>query len=111
MTPDEIEAAKARMKAATDKRLAKVAAFYDEELAEKSIEGYSEEDKVRCREIMKKACGNQKEIAAFLAKDTEGKYPKEWKLALLNTFREKDFVDVTCDFLEENCILSVPYAA
>lgn len=110
MTPDEIAAAKARMQAATDKRLAKVAAFYDEELAEKAIEGYSEDDKVRCREIMKKACANQKEIAAFLAKDTEGKYPKEWKLALLNTLRDKDYVDVTCDFLEENCILSVPYA-
>ncbi len=110
MTREEATAAKEKLQMATEKRLAKVAAFYDEQLAEKAIEGYSEADKVRCREIMKQACGNLKEIAAFLGKDTEGKYPKEWKLALLNTFREKDYVELTCDYLEENCVLCVPYA-
>ena len=66
--------------------------FYDEEVAERAIVGYSEEEKVRCREIMKLSCGNMQEVANFLAKDPEGRYPHEWKLAILNTLQEKDYI-------------------
>lgn len=109
MTQEQMDCAQKRLNDAVEKRQAKVAGFYDEALAEKSMEGYSEEDKVRCREILKQACGNIGEIAAFLAKDPQGKYPTEWKLALLNSLAEKDYTDTSCALLEENCEMTAAY--
>lgn len=106
---EEIELGRQKTDAAANKRLAKVAAFYNEEVAEKAIEGFSEEDKVRCREIMKQACGNQKAMADFLARPTEGKYPESFKLAILNSMREKDYLDTTADTLVEYCLQAAPY--
>lgn len=110
LTPEQLVESETRLNEAVASRFQKVEAFYDEVLAEKAIEGYTEEEKVRCREIMKLACGNMHEIAEFLAKDCEGRYPHEWKLAILNTLRKKDYVDVTCKILEEHCEMTVPYA-
>lgn len=110
LTPEQVVESEMRVEEAAASLAKKVEAFYDAEVAEKAIEGYTEEEKIRCREIMKLACGNMHEIAKFLAKDPEGKYPHEWKLAILNTLYEKDFVDVTCKILEEHCEMTAPYA-
>lgn len=106
---EEIELGRKKTDAAAAKRLAKVAAFYNEEVAEKAIEGYTEEEKARLREIMKQACGNQKEIAEFLTRPTEGNYPESFKLTILNSLREKDYLDTTADTLVEYCLQAVPY--
>lgn len=58
----------------------------------------------KCVEIMRKACGNQKEIADFLSRPAAGRYPVWWKLALLESLREKDYRDITADILEDNCV-------
>lgn len=106
---EELELGRQKTDTATSKRLAKVAAFYDEEIAQKAIEGYTEEEKVRCLEIMKQACGNQKEMAEFLSRPTDGTYPESFKLAILNSMREKDYLDTTADTLVEYCLQAVPY--
>ncbi len=59
--------------------------------------------KEKCIEIMRKACGNQKEIADFLARPAAGRYPVRWKAAILESLREKDYRDITADILEDNC--------
>ena len=65
--------------------MAKEAAFYDEEVAVKTAECMPERFRARAVEIMKFACGNQREIAKFLEKEME----PALKMELLNSLREK----------------------
>lgn len=85
-------------------RREKESRFYDQELARQVTAGLHEEEKDRWIAIMKKACKNQPEIATFLAKPTDGAYPDEWKLAVLESLREKDYHDITAEVLEESCL-------
>mgnify|MGYP000264311127 CR=1 FL=1 len=73
--------------------------FYDEEVAIKAAECMPERFRARAVEIMKLACGNQREIAKFLEKEME----PALKMELLNSLREKDYLDITADSLEEHC--------
>ena len=61
------------------------------------------------RSIMRMARGNQKEIAEFLSKSSDSKWPEKWKLDILNSLREKDYLDITADILEENCRETAEY--
>ncbi len=83
---------------------AEKAGFGNASGAEKAGSGSSAARKEKCIEIMRKACGNQKEIADFLARPAAGRYPVRWKLALLESLREKDYRDVTADILEDSCL-------
>jgi transglutaminase-like putative cysteine protease len=110
LTPEEMETGQQRLCAAEERRLAKEAAFYEEGMAEKAIADFSETDQIRSREIMKQARGNQAEIAGFLSSHTRGEWPKKWKLAILNSLCEKDYLDITADILVEHCALTACYA-
>lgn len=55
---------------------------------------------------MKLACGNQREIAKFLEKEME----PALKMELLNSLREKDYLDITADSLEEHCRQAAVFA-
>lgn len=84
-------------------RREKESGFFDENLAREATAGLDADARDRCVSIMKKACRNQKEIAAFLSKPAEGAYPERWKLAVLESLREKDYRDITAETLEESC--------
>ncbi len=84
-------------------RREKESRFFDQALAEKATAGLEEQARDRCTAILKKACRNEKEIAAFLAKPAEGAYPERWKPAVLESLREKDYRDITAEILEESC--------
>lgn len=77
--------------------------FFDEALARETTAGLEAEARDRWVAIMRKACRNQKEIAAFLSNPVEGAYPERWKLAALESLREKDYRDITAGILEESC--------
>ena len=119
---------KERLAESASLRKDKESRFYNEELAgqaaaalEAEIEaenagpgkdadtGNAAERKEKCIDIMKKACGNQKEIADFLTRPAAGRYPARWKLALLGSLREKDYRDITADILEDNCVETAVY--
>lgn len=85
-------------------RQEKESRFYDEALAGQAVSGMDASERDRGIAIMKKACRNQWEIAEFLAKPTNGTYPKRWKLAVLESLREKDYRDITAEILEESCL-------
>lgn len=116
-TEEEIERGRAKFAEATALRLQKVADFYNEETAEKAInglaeklnEGLTEEDKDCLRDIMKKACGNMSEIVDFLGCDTKGMWPESWKLAILKSLRMKDYTDIKADVLAAHCLETAAY--
>lgn len=84
-------------------RREKESRFFDEALARETTAGLEAEARDRWVAIMRKACRNQKEIAAFLSNPVEGAYPERWKLAALESLREKDYRDITAGILEESC--------
>lgn len=108
-TEEEIEIGRQKFAAVTNHRLEKVANFYKEEVAEKAIVAFTEEEKDRCRDIMKKACGNLAEVADFLGRDTQDKWPQSLKLAILESIRVKDYTDITADILEAHCAAAAAY--
>ncbi len=85
-------------------RREKESRFYDRELAGQVTEGMKAGERDRAIAIMKKACRNQGEIVEFLSKPADGAYPERWKLAVLESLREKDYRDITADLLEESCL-------
>lgn len=103
---EEILKGREKSKKATEKRMAKEAAFYDETLGEKVAACMPEQFRERAVEIMKLACGNQREIVKFLETDIEMAY----KMDLLNSLREKDYLDVTADVLSEHCRQAAAFA-
>lgn len=66
-------------------------------------------DKERALRILKLAGGNRREIAEFLSRQVEKKWPEEWKLEILESLREKDYVDITAAILEEHCAYAKAY--
>lgn len=66
-------------------------------------------DKERTLRILKLAGGNRREIAEFLSRQVEKKWPEEWKLEILESLREKDYVDITAAILEEHCAYAKAY--
>lgn len=105
-TGEEIERGRKKLADTVLLRQEKENCFYDPGLAKKVTQGCSEEDRERFCEIMKMARGNQKEIADFISRRPDRKWPKRWKRVLLDSLREKDYLDITADILEENCILT-----
>lgn len=103
---EEILFGREKSRKATKKRMAKEAAFYDEDVAVKAAECMPERFRARAVEIMKLACGNQREIAKFLEKEME----PALKMELLNSLREKDYLDITADSLEEHCRQAAVFA-
>ena len=103
---EEILLGREKSKKATEKRMAKEAAFYDEALGAKAAGCMPEPFRERAVEIMKLACGNQSEIARFLENDMEA----ACKMDLLNSLREKDYLDITADILEEHCSQAAAFA-
>lgn len=101
-SPEEIAEGRRKCEAASAIRRERENSFYDEDMAEKAAAGFSAADQERCRRIMKLAGGNQKEIAGFLARPANGMYRERRKLDLLESLREKDYLDITADLLEEN---------
>ena len=108
-TEEEIALGRKKLAAVTSQRLEKENRFYDPQLAEKVTEAFSDKDRERCCEIMRMARGNQKEIAEFLSRLSDSKWPEKWKLDSLNSLREKDYLDITADILEENCRETAEY--
>ena len=104
LTDGEKSRGRKRLEEMNRLRREKESSFYDEKLAAQATAGLDEEERNRCIAIMKKACGNQKEIADFLKKPAAGAYPERWKLAVLESLREKDYRDITAEVLEENCV-------
>lgn len=94
---------------AVSARQKKEEGFYDATLAEKAIGAFPQKDKAHLEEILRQAKGNMKEIAHFLMMDPKGEWPEGWKLEILNSLREKDYLDVTCEILAEQCQATAPY--
>lgn len=103
LTQEEKSRGRKRLEEMNRLRREKESLFFDQALAEQAAAGLDQGKRDRCMAIMKKACGNQKEIADFLGRPAAGVYPERWKLALLESLREKDYRDVTDEILEENC--------
>lgn len=106
---EEIEIGRRKLQQAVAMRLRKEADFYDENLAETALQTVPTEFRERCVEVMKLARGNQREIADFLQREAQGLGGKR-KLDILNSLREKDYLDITADILEENCVQAEPFA-
>lgn len=109
LTEEQIQNGKKHLADAVAHRQKKEENFYDKELADKALEGFSGEERERLDEIMRQAKGNQKEIADFLILDSRGEWPADWKLKVLNSLREKDYLDITCSILEEQCRMTAQY--
>ncbi|MCI9336962.1 MAG: transglutaminase domain-containing protein [Lachnospiraceae bacterium] len=84
-------------------RREKESRLYDAQLARQVTAGMNAAEGDRCIAVMRKACRNQREIAAFLSEPTEGAFPESWKLAVLESLQEKDYRDITAGVLEESC--------
>lgn len=109
LTQEQAAQGKRKLAEAVAARQKKEENFYDAELAEQAVKNFPEEDRQRLEEIMHQARGNQKEIAKFLMADTRGEWPEDWKLKILNSLREKDYLDITCEILTEQCKTTAPY--
>lgn len=109
LTETQIADGKRKLAEAVAARQTKEENFYDKDLAEQALAGFPEEDRNRLEEIMHQARGNQKEIAKFLMADSQGEWPEDWKLKILNSLREKDYLDITCEILMEQCKAVAPY--
>ena len=103
---EEILLGREKSRKATERRMAKEEAFYDKEMGEKAAGCMPEQFRERSVEIMKLACGNQREIAEFLGKNIE----PALKLNILNSLREKDYLDITAEILEEHCRQAAVFA-
>ncbi len=103
-TDEEKARGRKRLEEMNRLRREKESRFYDQALAEEATSMLEADMRDRCAAIMKKACRNQKEIAAFLAKPADGAYPERWKTAVLESLREKDLRDITAEALEECCL-------
>lgn len=108
-TPEEIQRGREKLSAVVRQRQEKENHFYDAKMAEEAVRGIAEPDRERCFRIMEMARGNQREIAEFLARPTNGDWPESWKLAVLDSLREKDYLDITADILEEHCKMTAAY--
>lgn len=109
---EEIARGRKKFEEVTALRQEKENSFYNEELAEEMLADtmWTEEEKAQLRQIMKLSRGNRKEIADFLSRPTDGNWPERWKLDILNSLREKDYLDITADILEENCTQAAGFA-
>lgn len=105
----EIQKGRKRLKESAEIRRKKEQNFFNEELAQSVVQKIPEEFRSRGMEIMRLARGNQKEIAAFLACDTRGRWQESRKIDVLNSLREKDYLDITADILEEHCAQAAAY--
>lgn len=109
LTEEQVAAGKQKLAEAVAARQKKEESFYDASLAEQALEGFDGEDRKRLDEILHQARGNIREIAQFLMTDPLGEWPKEWKRKLLDSLREKDYLDITCEILTEQCRATAPY--
>ena len=100
---EEIELGRKKLQEAVALRLKKEENFYDERLAKAALQTIPSEFHERCEELMRLAKGNQRELADFLQRNIKGCEAKR-KLELLNSLREKDYLDITADILEEHCM-------
>lgn len=91
-------------------RREKECGLFDPILAERVMAGLEGKERERCLEILEGSRQNQAEIAGFLLRPIEGRWPEEWKMALLASLREKDWRDVTADILEDVCVQAAPWA-
>ena len=108
-TDEELALGRKKLAQACEKRQEKENNFFDFALAEKAVSNYTKQERLRATEIMQLSRGNQKEIAHFLSIATNGNWPDKWKLDILNSLREKDYLDITSDILEENCAMTAKY--
>ena len=106
---EEIQRGRKRLKESAEARRKKEQNFFDEKLAQRAVQRMPEEFRSRGMEIMRLARGNQKEIAAFLACDTRGRWQESRKIDVLNSLRGKDYLDITADILEEHCSEAAVY--
>lgn len=109
LTEEQTAAGRQKLAEAAAARQKKEEHFYDTRLAEEALKGFSAEDQKRLDEILHQARGNIREIAQFLMTDPQGEWPQEWKRKLLDSLREKDYLDVTCELLTEQCTSTAPY--
>lgn len=106
---EEIQRGRRKFKEATRLRKEKEKNFFDLLMAEKALQSVPEEARERAREVMKQARGNQKEIADFLEMDAQGRWQEKRKLDILNSLREKDYLDITSEILKEHCECAAEY--
>lgn len=109
-TEEEIRRGRRKGAEAAERRRKRENGFYDSEEAERAVCGLEEQERERCRRILRDARGNRREIEAFLMDFGEGKYPASWRIALPGSLREKDWRDVTADVLKDACLLAADRA-
>lgn len=106
---EEIQRGRTKFKEATRLRKVKEEKFFDSLMAERAVQRLEEETRKRAVEIMKQARGNQKEIADFLEMDVQGRWKEKRKLDILNSLREKDYLDITSEILAQHCEFAAEY--
>lgn len=106
---EEIQRGRTKFKEATRLRKVKEEKFFDPLMAERAVQRLAEETRKRAVEIMKQARGNQKEIADFLEMDVQGRWKEKRKLDILNSLREKDYLDITSEILAQHCEFAAEY--
>lgn len=106
---EEIQRGRTKFKEATRLRKVKEEKFFDSLMAERAVQRLAEETRKRAVEIMKQARGNQKEIADFLEMDVQGRWKEKRKLDILNSLREKDYLDITSEILAQHCEFAAEY--
>lgn len=109
LTEEQVAAGKQKLAEVVAARQKKEENFYDASLAEQALEGFDGEDRKRLDEILHQARGNMREIAQFLMTDPQGEWPVTWKRKILDSLREKDYLDITCEILTEQCRTTAPY--
>lgn len=103
---EEVLLGRKKFQKAAEERKNRENHFYRTEEAEKALACVGKEFRDRGREILYRARGNQGEIAEFLMSAVED----TMKMNLLNSLREKDYIDITAKILEETCIQAEAYA-
>lgn len=106
---EEIQRGRTKFKEATRLRKVKEEKFFDPLMAERAVQRLEGETRKRAVEIMKQARGNQKEIADFLEMDVQGRWKEKRKLDILNSLREKDYLDITSEILSQHCEFAAEY--
>ena len=89
----------ARMARGTQMRLERIAAFYQEDVAEKYDESV--------QEILHLSGGNFETLARFLAQGALG--DAEYRIALLQSLTKKDYRDVKKSVLDEHIMMAMEY--
>lgn len=92
-----------RTKQAAAYREAKIKAFYREEECRELVKELPVDEQEKWLDIFKRSMGNLDEIIKFFKADTHGKYSQWYKLAILESIREKDYWDTSSELLEDNC--------